>query len=175
MNTNWTCIFALLASSAAYALPPEGVRVVDQAVGDLDPLSNSLRQIEWGLAELGEHGYAMWQVPLARPTPLADQPTLIAPWMPPHHQNVYYRIGGGYRARMTRPSYLIPISKRDALRNITPLRDGQFIEIVTHNTVYELTPTPAFLPDPDPDHRPDPNALRLTPLNDRIDGRLPTP
>ena len=111
---------AMVRADPAFRLEP-----VDQAVGDLDDLATSLRRVEVGLRRHGE------QTGLYR----VDNP----PGQRGHH---YYRLGAGFRARLSRPAYLVVSDKvtgRPQLTvNASPHREGQFLELVPLGTVWEI-------------------------------------
>ena len=150
---------ALLTACAALtgtvgAAPPEHWQPVDQAVADLDQLSTSLRRIESGLRSDGE------QTSLYRVT---DDSTVAAA------SPVYYRVGPGFRARLHRIDYVVPVSRRSARMNVTPRRDGQFFELIAADTVFDLRPRPTNASPPSP---PAPDYRIDARIDGRIDGRV---
>lgn len=171
-------ILLMLASApSAWALPPEDMIPVDQAVADLDPLTTSLRQQEWGLWEYGQDT-SLLEVNDPRPQVFADQPYLM---QDRHgvHDRLYYRIGRGYRARVPRSDYLIPISRKWKIydRNVPPVHDRDFIELVPTGAVFELSPQPMFVPGSTQTQEPPPPEQAGGMLIDdqpavRIDGRI---
>ena len=121
-----------------------GLEPVDQTVTDMDQLSESLRYMEMGLRPDGE------QTSLFR---VAD--SWRDPWMrdarPWQRDRTYYRIGPGFVSRVDRLDYLVIRGQgRDAkLRlNLMPRRDGEFVELIPANTVFELRPLDQLLLEP---------------------------
>jgi hypothetical protein len=144
-----------------------GLKPIDQGVGDIDPRATSLRRVESGLRIDGEQT-SLFQL---------NQPVDLV------HRPQYYRIGPGFRARTDRLNYLVLDKDDPGTRkrpnfafNQQPRVDGEFIELVGPNTVFELTlgyESP-FITPPQIDDRPLPDA-RLAPVIDsRLDGRLDT-
>lgn len=140
-----------------------GLTPVDQGVADMGPNSTSLRRVEAGLRVDGE------QTSLFRldPVDLTQKPT-------------YYRVGPGFRARVDRLEYLV-IDKDDPGTRRRPnfalnqqaRVDGEFVEIIGPNTVFELTLRPAasrmLPPEPLPDARLDAQ------IDHRLDARVGGP
>jgi hypothetical protein len=138
---------------------------MDQAVGDLDPLSTSLRQMQVGLRSTGEQ------------TSLYRVPALLA--APDYYQGgtYYYRLGPGFRARVTRLDYLIPLNKKSAAFDITPKYDGVYIDLIPAGAVFELSSKPALSGRPAIPQPPPPRMVKAAtpigaPLDGRIDGRV---
>ncbi len=174
------CILAVscLTASTDLAAPASALVPVDQAVSDIDPLARGMRQMETGLRPDGE------QTSLYTPAQrgLADQ------------QQVYYRVGPGFVARVPRMNYAVPVTYMGKGRykyayNITPVVDGHFIEIAPIGVVYELSADrPSFRPEdmttvgdanrPTPDLPPPPRVTRDVSrqvgarVDSRIDGRV---
>ena len=153
-------LIVLIVVTVSAAGPPAEWEPVDQAVGDLDPLSHSMRQIPPGLRTIGEQT-SLFRVQTDAVTGSSLQGT------------TYYRVGTGFRARYDRPEYLVLVDRRHFDKNIAPRFDGEFVELVPPNTVYDLTPLipvsqtwlrQRFDPGIDPwiDHR----------IDTRIDGRV---
>lgn len=105
--------------------PASALRPVDQAVADLDPLATSLRRVEVGLGRDGQQA-SLFEV--------APPPGHV------HHVPVYYRIGPGFVTRVNRMDYLVRRGRRELAMNEAPFMDGEFIELIPANTVFELTP-----------------------------------
>ena len=124
-NVASAALLALVMASAARAQPM--LQPVDPAVGDLDLLSHNLRVVEPGLRSIGEQSNLFTLQPLA--------PGSIATNTVP----VYYRLGPGFRARVDRMEYIVPVDERTARRNVTPVRDGFYLERFPANTVFELS------------------------------------
>jgi len=130
---NASSIFAftlVIAASVARAqIPIEALSPVDQAIEDLDPLSTSLRVREPGLMLLGQDS-SLFEIP----ADLLDQGAGAGAT-----GRRYYRVGPGYVARVARIDYAIPVGRRSFLVNQQPIEDGDFIELVPPDTVFELT------------------------------------
>lgn len=154
----WGQIGGDLSAPATAGLTP-----IDQGVADLGPHSTSLRRVESGLRVDGE------QTSLFRldPVDLSQKPT-------------YYRVGPGFRARVDRLDYVVidrhdPGSRRrpNLALNQQPRVDGEFVELIGPNTVFELTLRPAAARRPLPEPRPD---ARLDgQMDGRLDGRIGGP
>lgn len=135
---------------------------VDQAVGDLDSLSTSLRRVEPGLGQFNARA-ALRELPAA--------PWTVGVLPAPNGQRYVYE-APGFRAYMDRPDYLV-VGSSDAgppvRRNVSPGVDGGFLPMAPANLVYDLRPPSVrTLPPPELDpHWTD------TRLDTRI-GPLPT-
>ncbi len=125
----------LAVATAGAAAPPADWQPVDQAVGDLDPLTSSMRVIQPGLRTIGEQT-SLFRVETDAVTGLTLNKTS------------YVRVGTGFRARYDRPDYLVIVDRRHFDRNIAPRFDGEFVELVPPNTVYDLTPLPSVTTTP---------------------------
>ena len=124
----------VVASITAAQAPAEpGLVPVDQGVGDLDRLSTSLRHVETGLRTDGQ------QTSLFRVVPPGNDPELngLSP--------LFYRVTPGVVARVNRVDYLVPISDRELGLNAQPRIDGQFIELIPADTVFDLSTQPGPL------------------------------
>ena len=167
-------IFALSISLAGAAagqtisgqLVPEQFRPVDQVVGDLDPLSQSMRQVSAGLRYDGEH------------TNLFEVFDFDAQ---PHRQPAYYQISPGYTARVPRMDYLVRKGERDYAYNQLARYDGEFVELVPADTVFELRPLNQLANDEPTDDEfeglPPPNTINTridSTINTYIDGTINT-
>ncbi|MEX0774113.1 MAG: hypothetical protein WD042_00220 [Phycisphaeraceae bacterium] len=160
----------VLSPVMALAAPPaqwqRGVPV-DQAVADLDPLAVGMRQMQAGLRDDGEQS-SLFRVEL----PAGDRPASVRPEATSNA--VYYRIGPGFRARVERVDYLVPVDrkKKKYMLDIAPKQDGEFIEVSPMDTVYDLRPVPpgaTVAPEPQisgPDYRIDGR------VGAKIDGRV---
>lgn len=157
-------LLGLLLPLAAQAQSNPAGTPVDQAVGDLDPLSRSLRRIEPGNAQF-DYDSAMRRFDDNSP---------------------YARMGGdwryvyeapGMRALISRPDYIVvrPDEPDGRARNKTPGIDGGFKPVIPPNTVFDLTPRPTtrvVRPEDDPnwvDRRVD---TRLAPVRPVMLGRV---
>jgi hypothetical protein len=155
------------ANAPAHYMPYAQAVPIDQAVGDLDPLSRSLRHMPFGLRSDGEHT-SLFALPLSPDA--ADRPMEL--YQPTNtlsdgHRFRYYRVGPGFRARVQRLDYLVRRNVKEMARNEAPQRDGQFFEDPGIGAVYDLEPI-----SPLPDHA-NP-ALRHTPaaIPEAIPGRM---
>lgn len=158
-----------LAAPALGQVAADASRPVDQAVGDLDPLSHSLRVVDPGLAQFSRRN-ALQRLPdgSAMPLNLPGMPTYV------------YR-EPGVRAYIRRPEYLTynPEAGGIAL-NAAPAVDGMYRALVPADTVFDLTgetvrrPTADTAADPNwIDRRLDTRIGRLgpSPLTTRVDAR----
>ena len=133
--TAWVILSATCLSWPSIARGQTSPRFepVDQAVGDLDDLSTSLRRMEVGLQRHGE------QTKLYR----IEDPT-------GQNRPHYYRSGPGFRARLTRPEYLVVANEENGRAqlaiNVAPYREGQFLELVPPGTVWEIDTLDAGVP-----------------------------
>ena len=128
------CIELLMVFAIAFpaaAMPPEDLQPVDQAVGDLDPLSTSLRRVETGIRTSGQQT-ALYRLPLSQVSGEngPDRPG----------GTVYYRVAPGLTARVARLDYLVRVGRRGVGFNIKPRVDGEFFEVISANTIFELNP-----------------------------------
>jgi hypothetical protein len=150
-------------SAAAFAVP-EGWQPVDQAVGDLDRLSVSQRKVQIGLRYDGE------QTSLFRaPRPIG------VPYKPgygPNGPEPYYRVGPGFIARLPRVDYLVRVDRKHVAYNIQPRHDGEFIELVTADTRFELRPLECIAPRPVAPPPPPAAETWAGPIDFRLDFRV---
>ena len=128
--------------STVFAVPPAGWQPVDQAVGDLDPLSSNMRVVQPGLRTIGEQT-SLFRVDadVVKGSTLASDRASIH--NPTHGGTTYVRTGHGFRALYARPDYLVLVGRRHFDRNVAPRFDGEFVELVPADTVYDLTPLPS--------------------------------
>ena len=151
---------------------------VDEAVGDIDKLSTSLRTIEPGL-HVPTQLPALF-VPVGKPTDPAAYTSPLAGPVP------YYRMAPGFRVRVDRLNYLIIINpkRHQTAENISPIADGLYIELAPANMVYELSPlfprittfehennNPKRPSTPEPKDQTD-HRLPLERIENRIDTRI---
>jgi hypothetical protein len=135
------CILLLLLTPLAVAAPPSQWLPVDQAVGDLDPLATSLRRVEVGQRSSGEQtSLYIYRPTIAQPN--YDRPTWVTQGVGVQRP-VYYRLGPGFLARVDRMDYLIRISKKNFALDVAPRHDGEFVELIPANTVFEVRPPAA--------------------------------
>jgi len=131
----WFCwigsIVLLLTSASAWAQLP--LQPVDQAVGDLDLLSTSLRRREVGLRLEGQET-SLFEVPSGQ---------LNAGGGLGATGRRFYLVGQGFQARVSRMDYLVRVGQRGLSLNIHPRNDGEFMPLIPPDTVFELTPLPA--------------------------------
>ncbi len=115
-----TFAFLSITVATAFGQQARTPRPVDQAVEDLDITARSLRQVETGLGAPGQHT----QLFSAGYDDLFEMP-------------VYYRVEPGFVARVNRIDYLV-VNDNELRLNEAPDADGQFIELIPPNTVFEL-------------------------------------
>ncbi|MFW6059366.1 MAG: hypothetical protein ACODAQ_04250 [Phycisphaeraceae bacterium] len=144
---------------------PTLVQPADPAVGDLDPLSHSLRRIEPGNAQFNPH------TPMHRVQPGA--PNLWQQLGRPSNQFLDQRAhryryeAPGVSAWVRRPEYIT--RDREGFGpalNHTPRRDGQHRALIPPDTIFDLTP-----PTPAPNATADDHWVDRR-LNTRLDTRL---
>ena len=167
---NCKCVYAPIAGwlgvlcatcLPAAAVPSQRLQPVDQAVADLDSLAVSLRHVEVGLRSDG--GQTNLFRAVGRPGQLG--------------QTQYYRVGQGFTARVSRPDYLVlqNVGGKPQLRlNIAPRVDGEFVELIPPNTVFEIAPIdlhPLLYPL-SPNVGPSHGALLPIPAQRRIDHKV---
>jgi hypothetical protein len=132
-------IAILFGVCGAASAVPEGWQPVDQAVADLDKLSVSQRVVQVGLRYDGE------QTSLFRaPVPPQASGVPYKPGYGPDGEAPYYRVGPGFIARLPRVDYVVRVGREHSAYNIKPRKDGEFIELVTANTFFELRPLEAI-------------------------------
>jgi|GEM_PF-5267899 len=122
------------ASSAFAQLQP-----VDQAVGDLDRLSTSLRHVQPGLRHDGEQT-SLYTTPQASPASLPSLNKTYSLTAPVSQHPAYLRVGPGFTAQMDRPDYIVRRGRKGTASNIAPRRDGEFAEVIPANTVFIINP-----------------------------------
>src|SRR5436190_889208 len=105
-----TILLLAVMASAATAAPPEQWQPIDQAVGDLDALSTSLRSLERGLRSNGEQS-SLYAV--------SAQSVIDGRY---DRQNQLYRVGPGFLARVDRLEYGIKVGKKKWAFDIPPVR-----------------------------------------------------
>lgn len=152
----------LITAATGSAMPPQHLQAVDQAVEDLDPLAKSMRRIEPGLDQYGQHSSLFRRV--GRAGALNRVP-------------VYYRIGPGFIARVDRIDYIVRDDENGLTVNEAPKAEGEFIELIGPNTVYELSPitTPRQPETPgSSQHEADNRIWQNMRIDTRIDGRIDT-
>lgn len=135
-------ILTVLAGAAAVAAPPGQWQCgtpVDQAVGDLDGLTTSLRNVQVGLRSTGEQT-SLYQQVVAAGEPDYDRAAWVSTAIG-QQRAVYYRIGPGFRARVSRLNYLVRVGDKGLALNIAPRFDGEFVELIPNDTVFELNPS----------------------------------
>ncbi len=126
------CLAGVLIAAATVGAQAQELVPVEQAVEDLDPLARSLRRVEPGLYIYGQQT-SLFRLQPTDPNNLSGQ--------------IYYRIGPGFRARVSRIDYLslttdfVPrrFRPQDFRLNVQPRIDGAFIELFGPNTVFDLT------------------------------------
>jgi len=129
---------------------------VDQTVGDLDLRAASSRRVEQGIGVFGQTG-SLYQRPndgqgwYLNGQEVTQQYQLRQP---------------GFTAWVDRPDYLVQDALGEFSLNSAPALDGEFIDLVPPNTVFDLSNAAqqVFIPYADEN---DPNSPRI---NTRIDG-----
>tara|TARA_B100000941_G_C28499712_1_gene553264 strand:+ start:369 stop:1034 length:666 start_codon:yes stop_codon:yes gene_type:complete len=131
------CCSTLLAQTSQQT---SQVQRVDQAVGDLDGLSRSMRQQGAGLRVDGEHT-SLFSVPDEKIQQMqvfgqAAQTTGI------QHSNAFLRVAPGIMSQSDQMYYVVPSrTKAGGIdSNVAPSVDGAFIEVIPANTVFLLSP-----------------------------------
>jgi len=162
VNTVCCCLILLFLVSVTNQTAgqvPKGMKPVDQAVADLDPLATGMRRFGTGLRQDGEHT-SLYKLEASATNPTGSVPgTPLANNLP-----TYLRIAPGYIAQVDRIDYLIPTGRRSFERNVSPKRDGRFIELISANTIFVLkTLNPQINPSIN---------LDAKSQNHRVDGRV---
>lgn len=147
-----------------------GPQPVDQAVGDLDPLSASLRWLEPGNA-LHSSRVRLTESPHAAGLDGAPRFDADAGMAMPGR---YRYSAPGVQAMFDRPDYIVRTGpgRRDFATNVSPMYDGALIERVPAGTVFDLRPETA-LRHLMPQHAPR-SAASDHWQDRRIDGRIDT-
>ncbi|MCE9591613.1 MAG: hypothetical protein K8S99_13940 [Planctomycetes bacterium] len=161
-----------LAPAALAETAPDSTQLtpIDRAVGDIDPLSRSLRTVERGLRYGGEHS----EVYKPSDAALANIPTARSSAASPI-TSIYYLFGPGYLARVPRLNYVVRRADHTIGTNETPGIDGRLIPRVTNDLVYlidQVPLRPGYRPEvtpggPAPSQRVEPARVDL-----RVDARL---
>lgn len=125
--------------TAQDAQPVGQLTPVDQAVGDMDLLSRSLRRPEVGLRQDGEQTSLFMLAPA--PDDFRGQAMHSG-----GEQATYYRVAPGLRARVNRIDYLVRVGRKEYGLNIQPRVDGEFLELIPADAVFELVPMPLLSP-----------------------------
>ncbi len=157
----------LMMVTAMTTAQTTNLQPVDQSVADLDLLSTSLRHVETGLRTHGQQT-ALYRLEL----PIEAGGVIGSPGA------VYYRFEPGLTARVDRLDYLVRVGPDDLGFNIQPRFDGEFVEILSANTVFDLDPwrhgpanqdptTAGLIPD-------DPGLAPSSVIDYRIDARIDT-
>jgi hypothetical protein len=58
----------------------------------------------------------------------------------------YYRVAPGLRARVNRIDYLVRVGRKEYALNIQPRVDGEFLELIPADAMFELVPMPLLFP-----------------------------
>lgn len=127
----------LVVAFADSALGQEMVPI-DQAVVDLDQLSTGLRRVGTGLRVGGEH------TSLYRLNPTSS----TSSFSPNTNNPTFYRIAPGLQAQVARIDYLVQTGANGVGLNVQPAADGNFVEIISANTLFLLTPLPTPIAPP---------------------------
>lgn len=136
---------------------------VDQTVGDLDLRATSSRRVEQGIGVYGQTGSLYRRTDL-NPRSFSTGQALT---------QRYQLREPGVTAWIDRPDYLVRDPLGELRLNVAPSLDGQFIELIAPNTVFDLVPqTPrGFVPY---DDRPG-EGWEDTRINTRLDTRIGDP
>lgn len=128
---------------------------VDQAVEDLDRLATSLRHLDRDLHQNGAR---------ANLYRIESDSANAGPR--------YYRVSPGLRAWLDRSDYLVASGHDRLALNMAPRFDGEFVELVPPNTVFDLRPIvpQVALTDVPLSHV----VLELPPPSNLIDARIDT-
>lgn len=165
-------ILLLALPAFAIAQAPGQRLPIDQAVEDVDPLATSLRHVSDGLFVYGDHSRLFLNAGAGGDHRAATSD---------HNQKRYSRIGPGFHVRLDRPYYLVAVSAdpREKIfdNNITPPVDGQFLELLSVDAVFDLGVAPPVSPI-DPHALQSINSHRIDaahrPVYARIDARIDT-
>jgi hypothetical protein len=154
-----------VVANLSFALADESIQwdPVDQSVSDLDLRATSTRLVEQGIGVYGQAGSlyrrsgagSQWS---DTGQPLTQQYQLRMP---------------GVTAWLDRPDYLVVDPLGEMKLNVAPSQDGQFIDLIPPNTVFDLAPPTrgGFVPYPDIYD----DGMGSTRINSRIDGWGDTP
>jgi hypothetical protein len=136
---------------------------VDQSVSDLDLRATSTRLVEQGIGVYGQAGSLYRRSGAGSEWSDTGQPLT---------QQYQLRMPG-VTAWLDRPDYLVVDPLGEMKLNVAPSQDGQFIDLIPPNTVFDLAPPTrgGFVPYPDVYD----DGLGSTRINSRIDGWLGTP
>ncbi len=136
---------------------------VDQSVSDLDLRATSSRRVEQGIGVYGQTGSLFRRPDSGQGSSINGQPLT----------QQYQLREPGFTAWIDRPDYLVQDPLGEFRLNIAPSQDGQFIDLIPPNTVFDLDPTTpnAFVPYTDFYD----DGLGNTRVNTRIDGWVDTP
>ncbi len=172
MNMRYVRLGLILLSVTASAAIAESItdtaakpwQPVDQTVEDLDPLSAGLRHIDPGNARFSD------RVSLYQPiTPMSWNPVesaIVEGTGINLNRRYQYRIPG-MQAFFDQPSYLVKDEWEQYSFNNSPLNEGEYIEFIPADTVFNLIPEHELTPTPRYEQPLDPHFQ-----DNRIDGRL---
>jgi len=175
MQFSWLPVIVLLMSGVVAAAEsitgnePFALKPVDQAVEDLDPLSAGLRHVDPGNALFSD------RVSLYQPLYSTQWPQQPSQWA---NTTIGIDLGSRYQYRMQgmqafidQPEYISQNASEEYGFNFSPAKDGQFIEIIPANTIFNLIPEHELM-TPTPIQQPY-NPYRLdTQLDGRLDLRI---
>lgn len=133
MRSGYFLTLVFFVAMPALAMQPREFELVDRAVADLDPLAQSLRQVSTGLHVHGERTGFFKPISIGGAT---------------HREPVYYRLGPGFTACLHRPDYVVRRGQDKLRRNVAPEVDGEFLELIPPDTVFELRPIRQLAPPP---------------------------
>jgi type II secretory pathway component PulJ len=116
------------------------VQRVDQAVGDLDGLSRSIRQQGAGLRYDGEHT-SLYSIPEEK---LQEFQVFgqAAPTTGVQRKAAYLRVAPGITSQSDQTYYVVRSNTKESGvdSNVASSQDGAFIEVIPANTVFILSP-----------------------------------
>ena len=161
-------ILLLVLPAFASAQAPGQRLPIDQAVEDVDPLATSLRRVSDGLFVYGDHSRLFLNVGAG------DNHRAATSDPDPKR---YSRVGPGFHVQLDRPHYLVAVSAdpREKIfgNNITPPVDGQFLELLPVDAVFDLGVAPPVSPI-DPHALKSINSHRIDAAYRLVDARIDT-
>lgn len=172
---SWVCVacvvvLLLLAGGEAIAqsTPGQALRPVDQAVEDVDPHAASRRYIDTGNATLSPRSRMFRIDPERSGVWTPNLPLMTAERFP------YMYRGRGVQAIAPRADYLVLQTDRMQARphvaiNKKPRRDGEFLELMSAGTVFNLIPNAGEARGETPDQQSAPRVVGR--FDSRVDGR----
>ena len=155
-----TLLALSFAPTADAQLDPVEMSPVDQSVEDLDRRAAGMRRVEQGIGVFGQAG-SLYRNPGASPWSAGQEHD-------PGQQFLYRQ--PGVTAWIDQPGYVTQDSFGDIRFNTAPGQDGAYLQLVSPNTVFDLTPNTAIATqDVLPAIR---DGWQDTRINTRIDGTI---